>query len=419
MIGRESRYQTRFQRQPADLPRQTWDVVIIGAGPAGSACARTLAGKGHAVLLVDKECYPRHKVCGDLLVPDSLGMLRHLGAWDRIARIAHHSRAIEVASPSGIQFSVPGEYLTLSRIRLDYELYQHAVESGAVSVQGNVVDVEPSADSSPAAIRLSDSDRSLSARFVVLATGAVVDLAHRVGLVGDSNLDPSAIGMRCYVRSPHRREDTIISYDESILPGYGWIVPLGEDRKHPGSYLYNVGCGTMYRHTEEGRHHLKKTLRLFMEAFAPAREVMQGAEIIPPTAGASLRCGLPRNSSPVRGNVLAIGETIGATYPFTGEGIGKAMETGAMAAEILHEALIGDNPSHLSYFAKRLQKLRPRYKGYAKAEKYLGSCRVNDYMAQRITRSRYLQRRVEAFMAETESPRLLFNPLSIVISYFS
>lgn len=416
MSGSEWSYDQVLRGDPRACAARPWDAVIIGAGPAGSVCARQLAHSGHNVLVIDKERFPRHKVCGDLLVPDALAMLRRVDLHARIAALAHASRTIEVASPSGIRFAVPGEYLALSRKRLDYELCRHAAAAGAHVLAGNAAGVEPAAGDGLVRVHLSGVAEPITTRFAAVATGAVVDLAQRIGLVTDP--EPSAIALRCYVRSPRRRDDTIISYDESILPGYGWIVPLGEDHGHPGAFLYNVGCGTMYRHVRDGRHMLKRTLHRFMERFPPAREIMAGAEIVSPIAGAALRCGLRGLATAHCGNVLAIGETIGATYPFTGEGIGKAMETGSLAAETLHEALAADDPSLLGRFSERLRELRPRYRGYAVAERYLGRRRLNDYVARRITRSRYLQRQVEAFMAETESPRRLFHPLSIILSYF-
>ncbi len=397
-----------------DVPDRVWDVVIVGGGPSGATCARLLAGKGHAVLVVDKERFPRHKVCGDLLVPDALAMLRRLGLYDRIAAMAHHSRAIEVSSPSGYRFDAPGEFLTLSRKRLDYELLKYATEAGACAAWGNVTAVEPSEGRMPAEIRLSDMARPLRGRIVVLATGGVVDIAHRMGLV--ARTEPSAVAVRCYVRSPESRANTIIAYDRSILPGYGWVIPLG--REAGGRYLYNVGCGTSYRHIRDGQHSLKKTLRRFMESFGPAREVMQGAEVISPVAGASLRCGIEREGWIGVGNVLGIGETIGTTYPFTGEGIGKAMETGALAAEVIDEMLRSGRIEAPGRFRGAVEALRPRYEGYEIAERWLGNAFLNDYVSKRIARSRYLQEQVRRFMAESDNPRNLFRWKSLVMSYF-
>ena len=99
-------YDPHLQVRATELPERVWDVIVAGTGPSGATCARLLAERGHAVLALDKERFPRHKVCGDLLVPDALGMLRRIGLYERIADIAHHSGAIEVSSPSGDRKSV-------------------------------------------------------------------------------------------------------------------------------------------------------------------------------------------------------------------------------------------------------------------------------------------------------------------------
>lgn len=407
-------YDPQVQMPVENIPDREWDVVVVGTGPSGATCARLLAEKGHAVLAIDKERFPRHKVCGDLLVPDALGMLRRLGLYDRIAAMAHHSRAIEVSSPSGYRFDALGEFLTLSRKRLDYEILKYATEAGACAAWGNVTAVEPSHGKEPAIVRLSGPARTLRARMVVLATGGVVDLAQHMGLVAKP--EPSAVAVRCYVRSPQGRENTIISYDRSILPGYGWVIPLGKDSG--GAYLYNVGCGTSYRHVREGQHSLKKTLHRFIETFAPAWEIMEDAEVISPVAGASLRCGIEREGKIGVANVLGIGETIGTTYPFTGEGIGKGMETGALAAAVIDEMLRSGGIEAPGRFRKALEGIRPRYEGYEIAERWLANASLNDYMSKRIARSRYLQDKVQRFLAETDNPRSLFSWKSLIWSYF-
>ena len=80
-----------------------WDAVIIGAGPAGSVCARQLAAKSYKVLLIDKEPFPRHKPCGDLLIPDALELLKRLNLLAPIESHALELHNLAVHSPSGVK----------------------------------------------------------------------------------------------------------------------------------------------------------------------------------------------------------------------------------------------------------------------------------------------------------------------------
>jgi len=200
------------------------------------------------------------------------------------------------------------------------------------------------------------------------------------------------------------------------LPGYGWIVPLG--RGADGAFRYNLGCGTSYRFIHNGRHHLKRSLAAFSECFEPARAVMAQGEAVSKTAGASLRCGLQETDLAVGDGVLGIGDTIGAIYPFTGEGIGKAMATGAAAGEVIADCLDQKPGASLDRYRERLRAIKPRYAGYVTAEKWLGHPRLNDFVARRIARSPYLQARIQEFIAETGDPGELFKLSSLISSYW-
>jgi flavin-dependent dehydrogenase len=116
--------------------------------------------------------------------------------------------------------------------------------------------------------------------------------------------------------------------------------------------------------------------------------------------------------------VLGVGEVIGTTFPFTGEGIGKAMHSGAIAGEVIARAL-RTNLSYLAEYRRRIdQELRPLYEGYLKAERWLGRPWLNDYLARRIRRSRYLQSELAAFVDETGDPRRLYSFSSLLKSYW-
>lgn len=407
----------QLQQTPLDsLPHCKWDVVVVGAGPAGAVCSLYLAKKGHKVLVIDKKQFPRSKTCGDLLIPDSISMLKQVGLYDKVRRIAHEVSAIEVFSPSGIKFEIPGSYLTLKRERLDGELIEHARAKGATFAHGTILDVKMGENGSYVELYSSElPDKPILARIVVLATGGMAALPYRHGLV--SNKEPSALAIRCYIRSHRQQKNVIISYHRSILPGYGWIVPLGEDLG--GFWLYNVGCGTSYRLIKEGKRHPKRAFNTFLSEFSLARLLMDDGEVVSPIQGAALRCGLTDTGPIQKNNMLAIGETIGTTFPFTGEGVGKAMESGRIAAEIIHDALASGDMSHLSRYSSVLKsRIKPRYSGYIKAEKWLSHKWINDFVARRVSKSRFLQQRLQEFMSETGDPRALFRVMSLLQSYW-
>lgn len=107
-----------------------YDVAIVGAGPAGSAAAIRLVREGAKVLLVDKKEFPRDKVCGDALIPDSLKCLRRLGVMDQVLSKGKKLDTAILYSPSRIEVQVPGEFVTIKRFDFDSLLVSEACASG-------------------------------------------------------------------------------------------------------------------------------------------------------------------------------------------------------------------------------------------------------------------------------------------------
>jgi geranylgeranyl reductase family protein len=386
---------------------RVWDAAIIGAGPAGSTAALNLAKRGHAVLLIDKDRFPRDKVCGDGLIADAIGALKRAGLYEEVLRLGYRTNKGTVYSPSRIRFDVEGEYLTLKRYLLDDLIKRKAEESGAVFLQSKITGVEPQTDHARITTAAGDGE-PIVARVVMLATGASVELAEQLGLVTESRA--SAVALRCYVRSRVEIDRLIISYDRAITPGYAWIFPLGAGE-------YNVGCGIIYAEKKK-RVNLRETFRLFETNFPEAIDLFKRADAVTPLRGARLRCGMRGTAALGRGNVLVIGEAIGATFPFTGEGIGKAMETGELAAEVAGRALGEADFSHLREFPERLEReLKPKFLGYQIAEDWLSRPWLNDLVARRIRKSRFLQELVQGIVNETVDPREVFSVRGLVRSF--
>ena len=107
------------------------DVLVVGAGPAGSGAARVLACAGLRVLLTDRHAFPRDKVCGDALIPDSLAALATLGLRDRVDGAAYVSRVIRIYAPDGEYAELRGECAALPRSAFDELLVSGAIEAGA------------------------------------------------------------------------------------------------------------------------------------------------------------------------------------------------------------------------------------------------------------------------------------------------
>ena len=387
----------RWQRPAVEVPREGWTAIVVGGGPAGSTAALHLAGAGCRVLMLERAKYPRVKACGDLLIPDTLAALRRGGLYDLVEAEARPVDRALVSSPSRIEWSIPGEFLLLGRERFDELLAEAASRRGAVVARGRVRRLCNSDDGVTA--HVAGIEDPFRARFAVLATGSDVSLLDELGMLQEPA--PTAVAVRAYVRSPVRLDDLFISFDREIVPGYAWAFPL------PGME-YNVGVGVLHDPDEPALYDLRLLFDTFCREVPAVRRLMSESERVGPLRGARLRCGLG-GARADGGNIVAVGEQISTTYPFTGEGIGKAMETGEMAAAAIAAAAHGRTGALAAYSADVETSLRPRYEGYAAAQRWLSRPWLNDLVSWRIRKGRFLQSAAAGMVAETVDPARIFS----------
>jgi geranylgeranyl reductase family protein len=384
-----------FQLPAADLPGGCWDVAVVGAGPAGAAAAIELAGRGYQVLLADLEDFPREKVCGDGLTPNACQMLKRLDLYQAVQELGCRSRSLSVFSPSGIEVRLPGDYLTIRRSVFDALLARKAVASGAVFVRGKVTDVVVGQDGR-VAVRFAEGGPVQLAGCCLLATGSRVGLARRLGLVRQAR--PSGMALRCYVRSSLPLDRLVVAYDRQLLPGYGWIFPVGDQ-------MFNLGCGFFLGNRRFEGEQLGRAMQAFIEGFPLARELLAQGEMVSPPRCAVLRSGLDARLPAVTDRVLAIGEVVGTTAPCTGEGIGQAMESGVLAAGLVDEALSSGEYDSLQGYGDLLARDIGRHHiGCRAAQKWLARPWLADLIARRAVKSPVLRERIRAVVQGTEDP---------------
>jgi geranylgeranyl reductase family protein len=333
--------------ETGDTAGEEAQVVVVGAGPAGSTAALFLARAGLDVLLLEKGDFPRDKVCGDGLTPRGVHQLVKMGidinapGWNRSRgmRWVCGGREVLIDWPSNGRY--PDFGLTRSRHDFDHLLVRHAADAGArlrvgTKVTGPVTDRAGRITGVTAEVGEDKRPVTFRAPVVIAAEGASARTALAMGLERDP-VRPLATAARRYYRSAARTDDPYLELWADLrcsrtgrdLPGYGWIFPLGDGR-------VNVGLGGL-PHRKHGPLDLRGSLDLWL-ARLPEEWGLTEENADSPLRSAALPMGFNRRPQYSRG-LLLVGDAGGMISPWSGEGIAQAMEAAEVAAETVALAL--------------------------------------------------------------------------------
>ncbi len=304
------------------------DIVVIGAGPAGSAAAIRAARAGASVAVFEKSHHGRDKVCGDGLTPRAVGALRELKVEPDEAhridglRMIAGKRTRELAWPTTSRF--PAHGAVLPRRILDAHLADAASEAGA-EIHWST-EARPVIDDHGRVIGVDAGERRWTADLVVLATGAPGAAARLVGAERIPD-EPFGLAIRSYVESPRHLDRhleaclTLTDEHGVAIPGYGWLFPAGDG-------TVNIGVGALS--TMKGFTRLNLN-RLFESYYATVRESWDLGEPIERPRAWRLPMSASRRHGP---GWVAIGDAAGLVNPMNGEGIDYGLESGILAADL-------------------------------------------------------------------------------------
>ena len=355
-------------------PTERADVVVVGAGPGGAAAAAHLAARGRDVIVLDKDTFPRDKVCGDGLTPRVIRELLDLGLEDEA-----HGRAPGFKRNRGLRIN--GGHTTMelpwpelddwpnwggcsTRMVFDETIARTAVQRGAALAQGHAVTRPLWRDPAESRVtgvawRARDGrEGQVLAPVVIAADGAGGPMAKHLG-VHRRPERPMAVAARGYYRSPRSQDEWISSYldltdaEGNLLSGYGWVFPLDDG-------TMNVGLGLL----STSREYQAVNYRKLLESWASGMAA-DGWGTDPSALEGRIRTGpIPMgfNHTPLhQRGVLLVGDSGGMVNPFNGEGISYAMEAAQLAAEVVDAALVTRRTSDLERYD---QELRRRIGGY-------------------------------------------------------
>ncbi|WP_367140985.1 MULTISPECIES: geranylgeranyl reductase family protein [Streptomyces] len=323
------------------------DVIVVGAGPAGATTAYWLARYGRRVLLLDRQQFPRPKTCGDALGPPAVSLLQEMGVLHRLqnengdlrhirgTRVRMHQRWRTFTHEGG------RSGLLVPRIILDEAVRQQAVAAGATMLprtravrllrdKGTVVGVEAS--------RAGRRTR-LRAPVVVVACGAEVDAL--IPTASDHAAAGRGQAVRGRLSGLTGLTDMLEIYTPvtspsgcGFPPSYGWVFPTG-------SSTANAGVGVLGPYPGS---HLTTLWDAFVRTLRDTDPRFTGLRQEGSPQSAPMRFDFVPERCVAPG-LLLVGDAAGMTSPFTGQGIGPAMESGRLAALAIHARLRPGEPS--------------------------------------------------------------------------
>ena len=313
------------------------DLLVVGAGPAGSASAAWAARAGIDTLLLDAAEFPRDKPCGDGLTPRAIAELDALGlapwlegrARNRGLRAAGFGQLLYLPWPGG---SLPDYGGAAPRLELDHAIRQVALDAGAEPLDGvRAVDVERDGSGrvTGVVVKRSDATETIRCRRLVVADGARSQLGRALGR--EWHRDTAyGVAARGYIKSGRSDDEWISSHLElrddadRILSGYGWIFPLGDGE-------VNIGVGTLATAKRPADINLRSLLNYYADTQREDWELHDDVRApwsaLLPMGGAVSGVAGP--------NWLLVGDAAGCVNPLNGEGIDYGLETGHLAAQVM------------------------------------------------------------------------------------
>ena len=326
-----------------------YDVIIVGAGPAGTSAALYAHRLGLSAILLDKAVFPRDKICGDALSGKSVRIMRELDLLVGVEKLeGAEINRITFGSPSNNQFDV---YLNstkntdlikkgfvIPRLVFDNYMFEKANEVTETRQGFSVKDlmIENEHVVGVKGKTKDGSEEEFQAPIVLGCDGYNSIVARKLGLY-EMDMDNTSVAVRSYYKGAKDLSNQIeLHYVKEVNHGYFWLFPAGNG-------VANIGIGL----SKSDMKKEKRTLRQIMNEVTQSeyfKERFSEAEQMEKPVGWNLPVGSSHRKNHGNGFLL-LGDAAGLIDPFTGEGIGNAMVSGKYAMEVAAKSKISGDYS--------------------------------------------------------------------------
>jgi geranylgeranyl reductase family protein len=332
-----------------------YDLIIVGAGPAGASAALYAQRHGMKTLLLDKDRFPRDKICGDALSGKSVSILHELGLLEEVSRLPGALiNEVVFGSPDHTDVHIdlqrydhrdlltgkvmPMQGYVIRRQIFDHFLFKKARQVAAETIEGftvrELIKENGVVQGVKGHIEGCEAQVEYRGRVVLGCDGFNSIVARKTGLY-EHESQHWVVALRCYYKNVADLTDQIeLHFVDEVLPGYFWIFPLENG-------CANVGIGMLHEYIKKRSVNLKQALDEVI-ARPPFAARFAQAQPLEEPVGWNLPVGSKRRRSYGDGFML-LGDAAGLIDPFTGEGIGNALYSARCAVETAKAAIqLGD-----------------------------------------------------------------------------